>query len=200
MSVNLCRHCLSDKMERDALIALYKGTDGSYWKTNSNWLTRRPLNEWFGVDTDNDGRVIALRLSENSLMGKIPHEIGNLNRLRILSLSRNSLTGPIPGELGNLADLRVLALQMNFLTGQIPPELGNLSSLRHLNLKGNKLSGRLPVAQGRRQPPSLNASSSMLPHGSRVEPVAVPAGAEQIAVVGPHPDAHRLRGHPSALP
>ncbi len=40
-----------------ALVALYESTDGPNWVNNENWLTDAPLGEWYGVDTDRDGRV-----------------------------------------------------------------------------------------------------------------------------------------------
>ena len=40
-----------------ALVALYEETDGDNWENNSNWLSDAPLGEWFGVTTDDDGRV-----------------------------------------------------------------------------------------------------------------------------------------------
>ena len=49
--------------EREVLEALYKATDGPNWGRNDNWLTDSPLGDWFGVDTDADGRVVDLELT-----------------------------------------------------------------------------------------------------------------------------------------
>ena len=43
--------------DRAVLVALYEATDGDNWKDNTNWLSDRPLNEWFGVTTNGNGRV-----------------------------------------------------------------------------------------------------------------------------------------------
>ena len=56
--------------DRAALVALYNATEGGSWKTRTNWLSGRPLDEWHGVTTDSGGRVTALNLSSNSLMGR----------------------------------------------------------------------------------------------------------------------------------
>ncbi len=46
--------------DRTALVALYNATDGPNWVDNTNWLTDAPLGEWYGVDTDRQGRVAKL--------------------------------------------------------------------------------------------------------------------------------------------
>ena len=135
--------------ERAALEALYEILDGPNWRNNDNWLTDAPLGEWYGVDTDAEGRVSWLELAANSLTGPIPPERGNLANLTVLGLSANSLTGPIPPELGNLANLTRLWLAANSLTGPIPPELGNLANLRYLYLPENELTGPIPAELGR---------------------------------------------------
>ena len=91
--------------DRATLEALYNATEGANWSASTNWLSDRPLGEWFGVITDSDGRVTELNLSGNQLTGPIPAELGNLTNLEHLDLSGNQLTGPIPAELDNLTNL-----------------------------------------------------------------------------------------------
>ena len=43
--------------DRDVLVALYNAMDGPNWTNNSNWLTQRHVDEWYGVHTDEEGRV-----------------------------------------------------------------------------------------------------------------------------------------------
>ena len=50
------------KGDRAALVALYNATDGVNWKRNKNWLSDLPIGEWYGVVTDNNHRVVQLRL------------------------------------------------------------------------------------------------------------------------------------------
>ena len=134
--------------DRAALVALYNATDGDNWTNNTNWLSDRPLSEWYGVTTDADGRVMELDLNSNRLEGEIPTELGNLTNLIELNLSGNGLSGPIPPELGNLTNLTVLSFNGNGLSGPIPPELGNLSNLTGLFLSFNQLSGTIPTELG----------------------------------------------------
>ncbi len=134
--------------DRAALIKLYNATNGPDWTNNTNWLTDAPLDQWHGVTTNDDGRVVRLWLNVNQLSGPIPPELGSLANLVFLSLDTNQLSGPIPPELGNLANLVFLSLDTNQLSGPIPPELGNLANLVELFLHDNQLSGAIPPELG----------------------------------------------------
>ena len=131
----------SPETDREALVALYNATDGPNWANNENWLSDAPIGEWYGVRTDDNGRVTWLFLYENRLSGEIPPELGNLANLETLGLSNNRLSGEIPPELGNLANLENLSLRGNELSGEIPSELGNLANLEDLSLGRNQLRG-----------------------------------------------------------
>ena len=135
--------------DRAALVALYNATGGPNWTNNTNWLSNKALSEWHRVETDEDGRVTALRLVANELSGKIPAELANLTNLQVLSLSINTLSGEIPAELGNLTNLQLLSLSANELSGEIPAELENLTNLEGLDLLRNELSGEIPAELGR---------------------------------------------------
>ena len=139
---------ISSAEDREVLAALYNATDGRNWGNNWNWMSDRPLGEWYGVTANTEGRVTYLDLSFNDLSGEIPPELGNLANLEWLDLGINQLDGRIPPELGNLANLEWLDLRTNQLDGRIPPELGNLANLEHLNLTDNQLSGEIPPELG----------------------------------------------------
>ena len=134
--------------DRAALVALYNATDGPNWRDNTNWLADGPLAAWYGVTTDDWGRVTGLKLRSNALNGQIPPELGSLSNLTSLDLGGNALSGQIPPELGGLSELTLLFLYNNDLTGRIPPELGSLSNLTRLSLGGNELSGQIPPELG----------------------------------------------------
>ena len=133
--------------DKQALIALYKATDGPNWTNNENWLSDEPLDAWHGVIVS-DGRVPSLNLSENQLTGPIPPELGQLSQLVKLILHNNKLTGSIPPELSQLNQLEYLTLFNNQLTGTIPPELGQLTRLQELPLYNNQLTGKIPSELG----------------------------------------------------
>lgn len=137
----------SANMDREALVALYNATDGDNWRANANWLTSAPLDDWYGVKTDSDGRVVEVSLWLNKLEGELPPELGNLARLERLILTLNYLSGDIPPELGKLSSLRELIILGNTLTGEIPVELGGLLNLEKLYLSvGNQFTGCIPSA------------------------------------------------------
>ncbi len=149
--------------DRAVLVALYEATGGSGWSRNDGWLTAAPLGDWYGVETDQSGRVVGIDLGGEPLVdwqvvhirpgpgltGSIPPELGRLAGLKWLDLSDNRLTGSIPSELGRLANLRELDLSWNsFLAGSVPPDLGRLARLTSLNLSGNQLAGPIPPELG----------------------------------------------------
>ena len=155
---------------RGELVGLYEALDGDGWANSDNWGTDAPLAEWYGVTTDERGRVTGLDLSGNGLSGEIPADLGLLESLEVLDLSGSGmrdqaepeqcasppsplsvgggLTGSIPRALGALKRLRTLDLGYNSLTGSIPPELGDIDNLKVLDLGWNMLTGSIPRQLG----------------------------------------------------
>ena len=128
--------------EREALIALYKATNGDNWTNNTNWCSDKPVSEWYGI-TIQDGEFW-IDLPNNNLAGELPKEIGSLKRLTHLLLSGNNITGTIPEEIGNLDRLTILELSSNSIEGNIPKEIGNLKEVKNISLSSNKLEGNIP--------------------------------------------------------
>ena len=121
-----------DSPDRDALVAFYEATNGANWWNNSGWLLDAPLNTWRGVKTNEWGRVVGLSSYNNNLRGRIPPEIGKLEKLEDLWLGDVLLTEPIPPEIGELKALKKLGLwassmgryQARFRRKSGPGELG----------------------------------------------------------------------------
>ena len=131
--------------DREALVALYNATDGVNWRQKTNWLSSAPMGEWYGVETDEEGRVVELNLWLNKLEGELPPELGNLAKLERLNLLLNKVSGSIPSELGMLFNLEELILMGNKLTGVIPIEMGSLVNLEKMFLSsGNQFTGCIP--------------------------------------------------------
>ena len=134
--------------ERLALTALYRFTDGDNWEKNDGWLSDAAIGDWHGVTTNNDGRVTALRLSNNNLVGPVPANLVNLTDLETLILANNYLTGSIPAGLGSLPNLETLTLRGNHLEGAIPDLSALSDTLRWLNLEYNEFDGEIPTWLG----------------------------------------------------
>lgn len=134
--------------DRAVLVALYNASNGPNWSTTTNWLTSRPIGQWYGVTTNTNGRVTELDLSANGLNGPIPPQLGSLSNLQRLLLYENQLSGSIPSQLGNLANLREIWIYDNQLSGTIPSELGKLTNLTDLVLSRNQLTGSIPSELG----------------------------------------------------
>lgn len=133
------------EIERAALEALYKATDGDHWKTKYNWCSDRPVNEWYGIKTNSRGLVTELSLIDNNLSGNIPPEIGDLSNLKKLALLHNNITG-LPDEIGNLSNLSEMDLRFSGSLGQLPSGLGGLNNLEFLDMYESGVSGKIPSA------------------------------------------------------
>lgn len=161
-------------LEREALIAIYNALDGDNWTYNDNWCSDKPVSEWYGIVTNDNGSVIELNLYEIK-SGYIPDEIGALENLESLSCIDHNLSGkfPIdklkglkklksirfrgihwygtggfsgifPDELWELTNLETLVLEHNNFTGELSNSIGNLTELKYLSLQDNQLKGELP--------------------------------------------------------
>ena len=91
-----------------------------------NWWSGRSIQQWDGI-TVLSGRVVGISISNRSLDGIIPAELGSLSTLQDLDLSSNSLTGSIPSELGNLTNLTRWRLAGNSLSGCVPYNFAQVS-------------------------------------------------------------------------
>ncbi|KAH0907748.1 hypothetical protein HID58_039575, partial [Brassica napus] len=112
----------------------------------SSWNLSSPSPcTWLGV-TCRFGKVNSLSLPSLSLKGNLPPSLfSSLPFLTALDLSDNSLSGLIPPQLGHLKHLQTLSLSGNSLTGPLPSRLvGILPRLLYLDLSNNRLSGPLP--------------------------------------------------------
>ena len=91
-----------------ALSRFYEAVGGEGWNDNTNWNSQEPLDRWFGVGTDEDGRVISLDLEGNGLSGKTPRELVCLSEIKELALWDNELSGEVPQELALAVERAVL--------------------------------------------------------------------------------------------
>ena len=116
--------------EREALAQLYGTAGGENWVNGDNWGdTSEPVENWYGVITNNAGRVTELRLGDNGLAGELPDELENLDCLENLDVSDNSdLEGELP--LGLMGLSKLMTLHINGTDLCAPEETDFLEWLR----------------------------------------------------------------------
>ncbi|KAJ7947137.1 Receptor-like protein kinase [Quillaja saponaria] len=93
---------------------------------------------------NNMSKLEILDLTNNSIAGMIPFEIGRFSNLKFLSMSINRLSGIIPSTIANLTSLQLISFSYNYLFGNIPKEIGDLPQLEIIYLGENQLSGFIP--------------------------------------------------------
>ncbi|XP_058094845.1 MDIS1-interacting receptor like kinase 2-like [Magnolia sinica] len=111
-------------------------------------LSDNTLTGTIPADIGTLSRLVSLNISMNNLSGVLPLSMANLSHLSELDIWSNEITGPIPPSLGNLTRLTVLYLSNNQISGSIPAQLGNLKNLVELSLQNNSLTGPIPPALG----------------------------------------------------
>ncbi|WJX61453.1 Vacuolar protein sorting-associated protein 18 like protein [Trifolium repens] len=87
-----------------------------------------------------------MRLAGNKLIGKIPSQIGSLQKLQNFFFERNNLSGKLPPSIGNLSSLTLFSIGYNNLVGNIPQEMCFLKQLKAITVHVNKLSGTVGYA------------------------------------------------------
>ncbi len=160
-SMGFAGSCQSDVLyigcfyeDKDALVEFYKKTGGELWK--NKWdTTNCDISQWYGVKTNEEGRVVSLDLdgniddspsyfaTGNNLSGEIDSIIRKFEFLKSLYLGGNKLKGKIPSNISKLKGLQYLDLSNNDFSGEFPKELTDLNKLRYLDLSNNNFSGEI---------------------------------------------------------
>ncbi|XP_015959345.1 LRR receptor-like serine/threonine-protein kinase GHR1 [Arachis duranensis] len=91
-------------------------------------------------------KLVRLSMSNNSISGKLPGNIGDLKSLEFLDISNNLFSSSLPSGVGSLGSLQNLSLAGNNFSGRIPDSISAMASLQSLDLSRNSFSGVLPVS------------------------------------------------------
>lgn len=177
--------------QMEALKALYVATDGDNWIRNDNWLSDKPVTEWYGIEGfdgtqmpefDQMLSVTTLNLDNNNLVGEIPKEVGLLDDVMFLRLSGNHLHGTVPEELSSINNLFELDLSNNELGGILPSFLfKDLPVTRVLKLNNNNFEGYLDLDN--LIPPKTNLSRIELQMNRLHGPIPKKHGSRNIKLI-----------------
>lgn len=139
-------------LDRSSLPALKSHiTSDPYNIVKSNWTVKTPVCSWKGVTCGpTHNRVVELDISDMTLSGSIPPQIGNLSFLVNLNMMNNLFNGSIPVSVFNMSSLQVINLRGNSLSGSLPVDMCmKQTSLRVLDLSINMLYGEIPSSLDR---------------------------------------------------
>ncbi|RDX58464.1 Receptor-like protein 12, partial [Mucuna pruriens] len=101
-----------------------------------SWIPSIDYREWRGVKCDEEGHVISLDLSGESINGGFDNSstLFSLKNLQILNLSANNFSSEIPSGFDKLKNLKYLNLSDAGFVGQIPMEISYLTKLVSLDI------------------------------------------------------------------
>ncbi|MBQ5738720.1 MAG: hypothetical protein IIV55_06725 [Alistipes sp.] len=121
-----------DNSDRDILVKFYEDTGGDNWTRNDNWCSDLPLNDWYGVGTNDEGRVMGLWLDVNNLNGG--GSLSGLDALEWLECGGNPLTTL---DVSGCAALDWLSCDYNQLTTL---HVSGCTALRGLDCQNNRIT------------------------------------------------------------
>ena len=143
---------------REYLIRLYHDTDGDNWTRNDNWLSDKPITEWYGISKMANCTYF-IYLESNNLTGKIDLsgcstlkgilcggnelvslEVSDCLALIELSCSDNALTNL---DVSGCFALTGLHCSNNFLTNL---DISDCPNLERFSCSGNRLTNSLDVS------------------------------------------------------
>ena len=80
---------LTPPSQTQALIDLYRATNGQNWIVNGNWLKNdQPCSNWVGVTCDAAHNIARLDLPSNNLVGSLPESLRQMRNLQTLFVFR----------------------------------------------------------------------------------------------------------------
>ena len=164
---------LGHKADSLALVAIYNAIGGAEnWNPDRVWDLTKPINEWYSIKVDKDGRVTQLNFAKgtvtkewtlpaavsdltemtvfkiigSNLTGALPEEIYEMTKLVSLFLTNNTPTWTLSAKIAGMTELKDLYIDQNpNLTGTLPKELGQLKKLANINFAQTGISGSVPA-------------------------------------------------------
>lgn len=135
-----------------ALVAVFNATGGAdNWHADRVWDLSKPMDEWYNVKLNEDGRVIQMNLAKGTVTAdwSLPAEVGNLTEMTNFRIIGSNLTGAIPEEIYNMTKLVSFYLTNNTPTWSLSPKIADMTNLKDLYIDQNpNLTGELPKELG----------------------------------------------------
>ena len=155
---------LSDK---EILEKIYNEADGPNWRDSykEGWLVAEDLNDWYGVEVNEEGRVTSLKIYDAK--GVIPAEIGDLTELETLYLNLDNKEDDgdpvnfLPATIGKLTNLKDLSLSVS-VPCEVPP-LDKLENLDELDLYFDGVAYPESIGSGGLTELTLNGFNGPIP-------------------------------------
>ena len=131
-----------------ALTSLYKSTGGANWTESTGWKEGTSgdpcgATPWHGISCNDDGRVVAIELVYNNLVGRLPADLVKASNVEHLVFYSNLLAGPIPNGLLDSKNLIEFDVNNNAMSGRLPDAI-DAPKLQSFVLYANEFSGSLP--------------------------------------------------------
>ncbi|OQW90521.1 MAG: hypothetical protein BWK78_06785, partial [Thiotrichaceae bacterium IS1] len=141
--------------ECNALIALFDSTSGKSWTSKEGWRNTLTPCSWKGISCDG-GKVTAIDLSNNNLLGSLPSDFSALSGLQTFDVSGNSgLTGALPESLTSISSLNELKVSSGVCENLNGAGYGTWDDkLGNIGLSSDACAQMLPVADFNILPPT----------------------------------------------
>jgi hypothetical protein len=140
----------SRMLQRYTMSLLFILWNGSNWTAYGLWLSSADECTWYGLNCNNQDKVISIDLSTNNVVVNLPPVAALLSSLESLKVDENTFQGnTIPTEVGLLSNLNTFVLSGTGINGTIPQELFNIGeSLLYFDASQNSLVGTIPTLVG----------------------------------------------------
>eukprot|EP00935_MAST-01C_sp_MAST-1C-sp1_P000768 g768.t1 len=135
----------ADTSEEEVMISFFMGSLGPQWKNKENWCNDEvPLEDWFGVGVNHDGKVTSLDLSRNGVLDISPL-ILRLSLLSVVNLQENPQLDS--AQIATIISLGGTMTSLNISDNRLESEgaeriaeaLKQNKTLRFLNIKNNDI-------------------------------------------------------------
>ena len=141
---------IPEKSLREQLIQFYKDTDGDNWTENENWCSDKPLEEWYGISVDNEGKY-SISLQSNNLSGIVnfsSEDIRNINLEynNIVSIDCKNCANLRTIKSWNLDSQTLVSLHCKNCTNLTNVSVGNNYALTDIDASNCPLLAKLSFA------------------------------------------------------